>query len=505
MALGDFIWDKEHRTEIALLGDDGTLHLMKRTKHKAQRARAKEQNARGENGDAWAVVQSLPAQGTPPLEDVQSAMVGHQSPYGLVRAKVSSLPADDLVVLDGASRQLRIVTGDVEEWKKAQPTARVPASQHPWLSALLPVESAAIAVLPMRLNSDAISDLVILRRGSSGAAVVTTAALMTFTVTNTGDNGGLNPAPGANTGTLRQAIIDANNNPGADRIVFDIQPPGPHTITILPSITLPVLGLIDPATIDGTTQPGFAGKPIIELDGTNVTQTFGTLCLFSGSGGSTVRGLVINHTRQLRTAIQLDSDDDIIEGNFIGTDLNGTAASSNGVGVKSIISSSNSTIGGTTPAARNVISGNSDAGILVDFIVSNNCLLEGNFIGVDVTGTQRLSNGTGVDLNSSGGGSVGNWTIGGTTAGARNIISGNRHDGVDLVECFGNLVHNNFIGTDVNGTLPISNESGVLAGGVGGTIGGTANNAPNLISGNVLFGLSLSGISGRTELVQGNL
>src|SRR5262249_1263709 len=85
MALGDFIWDKEHRTEIALLGDDGRLHLMQRTKHKAQTAKAKGQNAKGENGDPWAVVQSLPVAGPSHVENVQSAIRDPESPIGLVR------------------------------------------------------------------------------------------------------------------------------------------------------------------------------------------------------------------------------------------------------------------------------------------------------------------------------------------------------------------------------------------------------------------------------------
>src|SRR5690348_5829381 len=74
----------------------------------------------------------------------------------------------------------------------------------------------------------------------------------TFTVTNTGDNGGVNPAPNAGTGTLRQAIIDANASAGTDTIAFNIPGTGVHTI--LPDAQLPELE--EAAVIDGYTQPG---------------------------------------------------------------------------------------------------------------------------------------------------------------------------------------------------------------------------------------------------------
>src|SRR5262247_588569 len=82
-----------------------------------------------------------------------------------------------------------------------------------------------------------------------------THASTTFTVTNTGDNGGVDPAPGAGTGTLRQAIVDANNNPGLDTIAFNIPDTDPNcnattkVCTITPAATLPAI--TSPVTIDG--------------------------------------------------------------------------------------------------------------------------------------------------------------------------------------------------------------------------------------------------------------
>ena len=102
--------------------------------------------------------------------------------------------------------------------------------------------------------------------------------LSTFTVSNTDDGG---------PGSLRQAIIAANNLAGLDTIDFAIPGPGPHTI--MPLSGLPSID--DPTIIDGATQPGYAGKPIIELDG---SQSGNEVALSIGAGGSTVRGLVIN-------------------------------------------------------------------------------------------------------------------------------------------------------------------------------------------------------------------
>src|SRR6266404_113939 len=118
--------------------------------------------------------------------------------------------------------------------------------------------------------------------------------LSTYLVTNTGDNGGVNPAPGDGTGTLRQAIVDANNNAGTNVIGFNIPGAGIHTIE--PLTNLPVTSAV---TIDGTTQPGFAagGPRLIELSGVNYSfpdDTYGNRD--SGlyvNGDCTVKGLAV--------------------------------------------------------------------------------------------------------------------------------------------------------------------------------------------------------------------
>src|SRR5437667_1889846 len=243
-------------------------------------------------------------------------------------------------------------------------------------------------------------------------------AITTFTVNSAADPGtGVCDAVEC---TLREAITAANAHAGTDTIVFNIPGAGPHTIrptSNLPSITSPV-------TIDGYTQPGASVNTLddgdnavltIELDG-SLGGTFGSPTLLSISAGSSiVRGLVINRGSALY-GISLDTNGgNTIEGNFIGTNVAGDAVLGNNQGVIIQFGSSNNLIGGTTPAARNIISGNSD-GISLSGGPGN--IIEGNFIGTDHTGSNDLGNTIGIGVTASS-----NNTIGGTSAGARNVIS----------------------------------------------------------------------------------
>ena len=158
-----------------------------------------------------------------------------------------------------------------------------------------------------------------------------------------------------------------------------------------------------------------------------------------------------------------------MEGNFIGTDVTGTLPLGNatctagraGVTMLGPVSFNN-TIGGTTPAARNLISANRVA-IFIDRSIGN--VVQGNFIGTDVTGTQPLGNITNMAIQVSS-----NNKIGGTSPGARNIISDGEFGIVFFGACTNNLVQGNYIGTDVTGTKALGNNNGVR------WIGSTQNN-----------------------------
>ncbi|NOZ29074.1 MAG: DUF11 domain-containing protein [Chloroflexi bacterium] len=194
----------------------------------------------------------------------------------------------------------------------------------------------------------------------------------------------------------------------------------------------------------------------------------------------------------------------VVQGNFIGTDVSGKAPVGNRIGI-SIDGAPNNVIGGTTPAARNLISGNGvGPGIEIQGNGATGNVVQGNFIGTDTTGTAKLgNNGDGIALvgavNNVIGGATGT-TPGGPCTGACNLISGNDDDGVDMDNkaftgsyASGNKVQGNLIGTDVSGTKGLGNQdNGVeLRYANGNLVGGTATGEGNLIAYNGGAGIAV--------------
>lgn len=390
------------------------------------------------------------------------------------------------------------------------------------------VESAAtvtgadvpVAAIPMRLNKDGLDDLVILSEGQIAPAVMLTAPQAIFTVNSNGSGDDLDPGNGlclTSTGvcTLSAAVQEANALAGADEIRFNL--PGPAPFTIAPVFFTSTI--IQTVTIDATTQSGFAGAPIVELSGASQVINPRGLEIgsnFNGSlaSNSVVRGLVIN--RFANDAINLDPATPAInsvriEGCYIGTNLAGTAALPNGNGIPQrgaiTISGSSHTIGGTVVAARNVISGNNGNGLRLGNIESTvSVTIEGNYIGTDKNGVADLGNtGDGIRAGFSGGSAT---IIGGSTANAGNIISGNGGSGINFGSSSGTfsglIVEGNLIGTDVTGNVDRGNDGrGVRFDGYRNSrIGGTGNASRNVISGNGQDGIEVR--FGSAVNVQGN-
>ena len=334
-----------------------------------------------------------------------------------------------------------------------------------------------------------------------GCFVALTAEAATFTVNNTNDSGA---------GSLRQAILDANANAGTDQISFNI--PGAGVRTISPLTQLPAI--TDPVIIDGYTQPGASANTLtngdnavllIELDGSQ--SALGSSGLVITAGASTVKGLVINNfknfdsTSSFTVGIVLSTKGgNLVTGNFIGTNPSGTGKVGNEIGI-SIDGCGNNTIGGTTPALRNVISANINYDIRIGQVNAFNNVVQGNFIGTDATGAAALKNFTCVELEGTGG-TPSNNLIGGTVAGAGNVISGCNNNGINL-QSFGSLIQGNLIGTDVTGTQVLGNNIGINAVINGATIGGTTAAARNVISGNN-EGISMNIFSSSNITIQGN-
>ena len=159
--------------------------------------------------------------------------------------------------------------------------------------------------------------------------------------------------------------------------------------------------------MDGSANDG--SGPGLSITGSNVT----------------VRGLGISNFNGPGIDINGDgATDNLLEGNYVGTDLTGaTGAANTGDGIRIDGGAANNTVGGTDPAARNVVSGNGGHGILLHGVTGN--IVQGNYAGTSADGTEAIANG--IDGIAVDGG--GNNTIGGTAAGAGNLASGTRTKG----------------------------------------------------------------------------
>ena len=327
-------------------------------------------------------------------------------------------------------------------------------------------------------------------------AVSAAASATTYTVTSTADSGA---------GSLRQAITDANTNPGADTIAFAIVGSGVHTI----EPTSPLPQITGPVTIDGYTQSGSSANTnpasqglntvlTIEIDGTNAGAA---PCLFAAADDVTIRGLVVNRCTDKAVATTGAHSDFVLEGCFIGTNAAGTQALAPFGGGVNPRSQTNARIGGTTPAARNLVSGDSLFAEPIAFGLGqtepvSNSLVAGNLVGTDITGLHRLSQNGVISINTGGGA---NNVVGGTTAAARNVFI----DSI-FVPGAGNQIQGNFVGLDVTGTIVISTNAGGISVGTSSsnnTIGGSAAGAGNRVGGT---GDSAINIDGDGNVVRGN-
>ena len=210
----------------------------------------------------------------------------------------------------------------------------------------------------------------------------------TFIVTNTDDAG---------LGSLRAAIITANALAGPDKIHFNIPGPPPYLITLLTEFP----ALTDPVTIDGTTQLGYAGVPLVALNGDQATFFHGGI--LAGfrllAGNTTIRGLMIYSFGTLifsgGAGISIGPllGGNVIEGNYIGLTPFGFQFAGNSTAIE-CLGCVNNRIGGPDPASRNVISYNFMGIVLTNtlLVASSNNLIQGNYIGTDPTGAAPRPN-----------------------------------------------------------------------------------------------------------------
>jgi len=379
-------------------------------------------------------------------------------------------------------------------------------------------------------------ELTISYQGGTGNDVTLTATR--FVVTSNLDT--VDASDDATTFTLREAILAANAHPGLDTIVFDIPGSGVHTIrplSALPAITDPVVldGYSQPGTRINTLEVGDNAVLLIELDGTNAGLASG---LTISAGKSTVKGLAINSFAYHGIDITANGNN-VIAGNFIGTDVTGTLSRGNGregyykaaeypsdvfldarwyAGIAIHGGSQFNRVGTDGDewndlAERNIISGNQLIGVRIFGANTNHNVVAGNYIGTDASGDGALANGAvGVNLSRSAKfNRIGTDGDGQGDGAERNIISGNGeaypfavcglsivHKGTD-----NNVVAGNYIGTNADGTERLGNGRdgigiGIAYGPNGNRIGSDLDgrfddNERNVISGNAYVGVDIIG------------
>jgi choice-of-anchor C domain-containing protein len=269
--------------------------------------------------------------------------------------------------------------------------------------------------------------------------------------------------------------------------------------TALPSVTAALV-------IDASTQPGATtGAPVVELDGSGTAA--GIAGLVVSASGSTVRGLVINRFGGAGLVLAAGTSAHVVAGNHIGSDAAGSGALGNsGHGIE--LRAASSIVGGTTLADRNLIAANVLSGLYLAPGANGNALLgnhigvnaAGSGALANNTGNSSVHAGIKIDGAAA-------TVVGGTATAARNLVGGNLRRGVLVLGsgATGTQLLGNWIGLNAAGTGALSNDHGVIVDGTAGavTIGGSAAGAGNVIAGNAQRQLVLDGGSG--HVVQGNL
>jgi parallel beta-helix repeat protein len=315
----------------------------------------------------------------------------------------------------------------------------------------------------------------------------------TYVVSNTADSGA---------GSLRQAILDSNASPARDTIAFAISS---LSKSIEAKSSLPPIA--NPVIIDATTQPGYAGTPVVELSGKQLSN--GENGLILNAGQSEVRGLVINQFPGFGIHIE-GSGQNRVESNFVGTDLSGQLSKGNGLSGIHVLNSNSNRIGG--PGVGNLISGNGWEGVRVWGSLTHSNWIQGNRIGTDANGLSAVPNLlAGLVLA----GSSGNSIVGadGTDADDTrkgNLISGNGLEGIHIYGSNRNMVAGNWVGLDRTGNAALANkECGILVqfGATENRIGSNADGMNDVRERNVIGGNLKEGIrvySGSDSQIAGN-
>ena len=403
----------------------------------------------------WKVAATISA---PSTAISNSASLAHQ----FVSAHISTSQYDDLLLLDNQASQVHVLSSKTTRIANALGGGLPKTTSQPMsLAASLDVSGSPAAVLPMRVNQHGLKSLVMLQTGQSAPVISQQTPANIFTVTNTLDIATSSLTAPVPPGSLRAALINAQNSGGSAEIVFNIPTSDPGFNASTGVFLIQPLSVVPPGndddfalppssetvTIDGYTQPGASpntlangdnAKPLIQIDGAMATTPGGVALEIFDTVGAVIRGFIITgwsitdssnpSTPTGGIGLVDEGVSDFIEGNFVGVDSSGVTTKGNLEGVNidngpifglTGAGEGGDIFGGTTPQARNIVSGNSDEGIVAEpfaFFLQ----IQGNYVGTDRTGTIGVLNvGDGVFVPGA------EITVGGVLPGAGNLISGN--------------------------------------------------------------------------------
>lgn len=340
------------------------------------------------------------------------------APNKMLKVNVSNSNLDDILLVDSNGSRIELVHVQSNAFMREK-SPRF-AGDFSAEAVTLNVENGVKAVLPMRLNTDALSDLVVLRENSSVPSVVMTAPMNTFVVTSDNETG---DCQGANLCSLRNAITLANQTPGVDSIFFSI-----GSATIAPESELPVIR--EGVTISGPINGNF--QPLVEISGTNLNGQIADGLKIRTSNAA-ILGLAVNEFSGIydpntgsvfggngitieSTTLFPNNGNNFIAVNYLGTDKTGSLDKGNGGAGLNIFDADDNQI------SNNLISGNGNQqvrGVGIAVTAGNNNLFHGNIIGLNASGTGKLGNSDGLRLTGA------NNQFGGDGAGQGNTVSGN--------------------------------------------------------------------------------
>jgi parallel beta-helix repeat protein len=335
----------------------------------------------------------------------------------------------------------------------------------------------------------------------------------------------LNDQPGPDGAiSLREALMAANNTlPLTQTLTISFSIPISDTAYDSSSAAWTIsVGSVDGTAlprlargnvqVDASTQPGAGGHPRVVLDGYNVYEAAGANNgLTITSSNNVVRGFALANFFDYGILLSgASAANNQVSGCYVGTDARGVSEQPNGSGVRIEAGAHDNTIGGATPAERNLISGNTlyIVGVWISDAATVNNVVANNWIGVDASGQAPLANKwAGVYVSN---GAHDN-RIGG--AGQGNLISGNER-GVYLDSgAASTTVAGNTIGLAADGKTALPNSDGgvfIAHGAHDNRIGGATSGARNIISGNGVNptsfgqGVYISDPNTTANLIQGN-